>query len=159
MLLICLLEPFRMVRALPCSQQLLSSSTGHNGEHIYCKLRPRSLRLPSPSGNKDTRFVFRFTFLCKPILFCLLVLLRQLPEDICLTDPSSLFHHCWLASHSVSQRLERAGDAIMLHTSRHLIDATTAQTHIWTGTSTVPPNQNKETEQTSAISARLSVCL
>lgn len=31
-----------------------------------------------------------------------------------------------------------------------LMSATTAQTHIWTGTSTVPPNPNKEPEQTSA---------
>lgn len=51
----------------------------------------------------------------------------------------------------VVQRESESG-AIALYTSRRLMSATAARTHIWTETSTVPPNQNEEMEQTSAKS-------
>lgn len=132
----------RMVRALPCSPQLLSSSTGHNREHIYRKLRPRPRVAP-----------FAFTFR-HPICFQAHVSLQThfiLP--LCCAPAAPI---CWLLSYIVSQSLERVGDAITRYTSRHLMSATAARTHIWTGTSTVPPNQNN---QTSANAARLNVCL
>lgn len=138
----------RMVRALPCSPQLLSSSTGHNGEHIYRKLRPRPRVAP---------FAFIFRKQRHPICFQAHVLLQtNFVLSLCCAPAAPI---CWLVSYIVSQSLERVGDAITHYTSRHLMSATAARTHIWTGTSTVPPNQNNQPAQTSANAARLNVYL
>lgn len=155
-----------MVRALPSSQQPLSSSSAQNGEPVSCKVRPRlrvavfaaTLGRGLTFGKQRHRICFQ-VHVCFANPFCSASLFRSRSSQKTFASLylRLSFHRRWLVSYSVSQSLERVGDAMALNDSRHLTSATTAQKHIWSGTSTVPPNQNKETEQTLGKSARLNV--
>lgn len=141
-------------RALPCSQQLLSSSTGHNGDHVYCELRPRPESLLRLLHLQEAKTPDLFSGL--PLFFfCLFVLL---PEDLCLAAPSSLFPGCWLVSYSMSQSLER---------SRSMLPDIWCLPLRHKRTSGLEPAQFlliktrkwSKPRQTSAKSAQLNVCL